>query len=321
MNRRLAVLGILLCILVGTAAAQQNTVTHPTGAYVQVNGAKLWYESEGRGEPLVLVAGGPGAAHYFHPFFSVLADTYRVICFDSFGRGKSDRAKSVTEYSFDRDVEDLEGLRRSLGLGKIVLLGHSYGGMVAQAYALKYPNAIAKLILADTFYDGEMWQVGNNDHTNSEIQSQFPEIWEKVQQLRAMGLHSGAEQHQKAYDIPAGLMYFHDASISENLPKDFLQINSDVYYQIAGEDADFFLGGDLMRLDFRTRLKELRMPILIIAGRYDRVAAPRFALDFRKYAPQTEFVMFERSGHMPFVEESQLFFDRMRKFLKQRSSY
>lgn len=69
-----------------------------------------------------------------------MASSVRVISFDAFGRGKSDRAKSASEYTFSRDVADIEGLRVALGLGKIALLGHSYGGMVAQAYALKYLN-------------------------------------------------------------------------------------------------------------------------------------------------------------------------------------
>ena len=177
-----AKLAILICVLLCSARALcqsgspkevVTTVKHPPGAYVEVNGAKLWYESEGSGEPLVLIAGGPGDAHYFHPFFSVLADSYRVISFDAFGRGRSDRAKSPDQYSFDRDVADVEELREALGLGRIALLGHSYGGMVAQAYALKYPESVKNLILVDTYYNAEMWQVANNDNTNYEIQNQI----------------------------------------------------------------------------------------------------------------------------------------------------
>jgi proline iminopeptidase len=107
-------------------------VAHPAGAYAQVNGAKLWYETEGQGEPLVLVAGGPGESHKeFDPFFSRLADRFQVIYFDPLGVGQSGRAKSRSEYTFAREVEDLEGLRKALGLSQINLLGHSFGGMVA----------------------------------------------------------------------------------------------------------------------------------------------------------------------------------------------
>jgi hypothetical protein len=123
----------------GHAAPSKLPGFHPPGDYAAVNGVKLWYESEGYGPALVLIAGGPGLSHsYFHPCFSVLATSFRIIYFDAFGTGKSDRAHDLHEYSFSRDVENLEGLRKALGLGKINVLGHSYGGMVAQAYALRW---------------------------------------------------------------------------------------------------------------------------------------------------------------------------------------
>jgi proline iminopeptidase len=313
--------GLAICQLPSREADNAAVVKHPPGAYVEVNGAKLWYESEGVGEPLVLIAGGPGAPHnIFHPFFSRLADRHRVIYFDAFGRGKSDRAKSANEYSFDRDVEDLEGLRKALGLRKWAVLGFSYGGMVAQAYALKYPGMVSHLILADTLYSAEMWQA-SNDNCNYEVQNQFPEIWAKVQQLRSMGLRSSAKEHQKAYDIPVGLLYFHDASLAERLPKETFYIDPDVYYAIAGEDADFLIGGDIAKLDFRARLKDSPMPMLIIAGRYDRGASlPRFAVQFTRYAPQARFVMLEHSGHFTFIEDPDGFFAAVRQFLEQGSS-
>jgi proline iminopeptidase len=314
----LSCLPFVICLIILTVTENAQTVPvklkHPPGNFVVVNGAKLWYESEGKGEPLLLIAGGPGSSHsYFHPFFTNLADSYRVIYFDSFGRGKSDRAKSMKEYTFDRDVEDVEGLRKALKLDKINLLGHSYGGMVAQAYALKYPNSIKKLILADTLYSGEMWQT-NNDNYNNEIRNQYPEVWEKVQQLRMQGFQSGTKEHQAAYQVPSGLLYFYDAS---NADRATFEQNNDVYYTIAGADADFLIGGDIAKLDFRTQLKNLKMPTLIIAGRFDRVSMPKYALEFKRYAPQAQFVMFEKSGHLPFVEETAKTMDILRGFLSK----
>ena len=98
------ILGCLLGVLLAVPCAQPIAavpVVHPHGDYVKVNGAKIWYESEGSGEPLLLIAGGPGFSHsYFHPYFSTLANSFRVIYFDAFGRGKSDRAKNPVEYTF-----------------------------------------------------------------------------------------------------------------------------------------------------------------------------------------------------------------------------
>ena len=148
-----------------------------------------------------------------------MADRYRVIYYDAFGVGKSDRAKARAEYSFARDVENLEGLRKALGLSKINILGQSYGGMVAQGYAVKYPAAVGHLILASTFYSGKMWQA-NNDNCNYEIRNQYPEVWEKLQKMRARGVRSSAPEHQKEYyGVPLGLFYFYDAAKAGALPK------------------------------------------------------------------------------------------------------
>src|SRR5215472_14400065 len=182
---------------------------HPPGDYVTVNGAKLWFETEGSGEPVVLISGGPGFSHsYFHPYFSVLANSYRVIYFDSCGRGKSDRAKEPGEYTFSRDVEDVEGLRKALGLKQISVLGHSYGGLVAIAYALRFPQSVQKLILIDTLFSAEMWQA-NNDNWNLQIKNQFPEVWDKLLAMRDQGVPSCTRKYQDVENqIPIGLFYF-----------------------------------------------------------------------------------------------------------------
>jgi len=146
--------------------------------------------------------------------------------------GKSDHAKSAKEYTFAREVEDLEGLRKALGLSQINLLGHSFGGMVAQAYALKYPQSVRRLLLADTFHGGKMWQA-NNDNVNYEIRNQYPELWEDLKRVRKQGFRSSSAEQLDVYRrIPAGLFYFHDASKAKLLPN--AEGNNQIYYAIAG---------------------------------------------------------------------------------------
>ncbi|HNR66615.1 MAG TPA: alpha/beta fold hydrolase [bacterium] len=304
----------VLCFPLSNCAltAPLSKATADSG-FVLVNGANLWYEIEGRGEPLLLIAGGPGSAHdVFSPHFSALADANRIIYFDAYGRGKSDRAKSPRGYAFARDVEDVEGIRKALNLGKINVLGHSYGGLVAQAYALRYPESVDKLILANTLFSGEMWQA-NNDNCNCEIRNQYPEVWERLQELRMQGYPSSAKEHQDVYaQVPIALFMFYDASNAGKLVQNF---NPDVYYSIVGEDADFLVGGDVASLDFRTQLKNLAMPTLILASRFDRVCLPRFSVQFKQYAPQAQFVMFETAGHFTFVEDPDNMFAIVRSFL------
>ena len=303
---------ILLFINQSICLAQANDT------FATINGEKIWYQVKGEGDPIVLIPGGPGDSHlYFTPWFDELAQKHKVIYFDAFGRGKSSRAKNKEEYSFQRDVDDLEGLRKALGFEKWSVLGHSYGGMVAQAYAIQHPGSVDKLILVDSFYDAGMWQE-NDNNSNYVMKTQCPEKWDELMKIREAGYRSSSPEHIKVYKIPSGLLYWYNPENAAKVRHDSLSWNTDVYYQIVGVDGDFIIGGDIGKLDFRRDLKNLNMPILITAGRYDRISDPRFALKYKLYAPQAEFVMFEKSGHNPYVEENDKFFKVLEDFLNAK---
>ena len=86
---------------------------------------------------------------------------------------------------------------------------------------------------------------------------------------------------------------------------------------MVGKDGDFIVGSDIGNFDFRKQLKDLKMPVLILAGRYDRVAVPWMQVKYKQYCPQAKFVMFERSGHNPQVEEKAKDFEEIKAFLKK----
>jgi len=305
---------IVLALFGANASAQPSA--EPQGRFVVVNGHRLWYRTAGEGSPLLLIPGGPGSSHaYFYPGMERLADSFQVIYFDPFGRGKSDRAKHPGEYSLHRDIDDVEGLRKALGLGKIAVYGHSYGGVVAQGYALRYPQSLSRLILANTCHSAEMWQQGANENWNREIQNQYPEVWAELEQLRAKGAVSCDPTYQKIQGrVPLlSLLYFYDPSKSDLA----VDTNSDVFCQIAGPDAGIVLGGDLAAVDFREQLRSIQVPTLVLAGRFDRVGIPRYEVQFKTLMPQARFVMFEKSGHMPFLEESEQHDSVVRAFLRK----
>ena len=318
--KKYAVLILLLAFILFKSQGQQ-TPKEPPGKFVTVNGHRIWYLAFGKGAPLLFIAGGPGLAHYFWPDMNQFSDSFQVIYFDAFGRGASDRAKDPSEYSFQHDVDEVEGLRVALGLGKINVYGHSYGGIVAQGYALKYPNSISHLILANTIYSAEMWQKGNNDTWNDQIQKQLPELAQQLDSLRQKGYLSTDSAYQAIEGkMPIGMFYYYNPenardSLYSSPPNAF---NLEVYKRIAGPDADVIIGGDIANLDFRSRLKEIKVPVLILAGRYDRVAIPKYALQFKTFMPQAKFVMFEKSGHLPYREEPSLHAKILRDFLNNR---
>ncbi len=291
------------------------------GKYYNVNGARLYTVTVGKGAPLVIIPGGPGSSHIGYRIMDSLAvnSNIRVVYFDAFGRGQSDTAKNVKEYSLERDIEDLEGLRKAMGLDKISLYGHSYGSLVAQGYALKYGQHTSHLIIANGFHSFLMWQE-NDDNSNHEIKTNYPEVWDTLMKIREQGMVSSDALHQEIYGrVPYGFLYAYNPTNfirrrSQPYPNVF---NSALYYQMVGRDGDFIVGNDIGNFDFRKDLKSLTMPVLIIAGRYDRVAVPRMQIKFKEYCPQAQFVMFEKSGHNPQVEEQPATFKLVRDFLEK----
>jgi proline iminopeptidase len=297
--------------------AQKYPNSLTDGKYVTVNGAKLWVVLVGKGDPLVIIPGGPGEAHYPYRDFDTLAKDNLIVYFDAFGRGKSDTAKDVREYTLARDIDDIEGLRIALHFDRINVLGHSYGGVVAQGYALKYPSHVSHLILANTFHSYLMWQE-NDDNSNHEIKTNYPEIWDSLVKIREAGAVSSDPVHQKLYsEVPYGFLYAYN-------PNNFIKRNSTpypnlfnykLYYQMVGRDGDFIVGSDIGSFDYRKKLKDLKMPVLIYGGRYDRVAVPSMMIKYKEYCPQAQFVMFEKSGHNPQVEEPEKLFPIIEKIL------
>lgn len=292
--------------------------SHTDGKYYLVNGAKLWTVSFGKGDPLFFIAGGPGGTHYGLRSFDSLSTTNTLVYYDGVGRGKSDTAKSINDYTLERDIDDLEGLRKAMGFERISILGHSYGGLVAQGYAIKYSNKVKHLIIANSFHSFVMWQA-NDDNSNHEIKTNYPEVWSELMKVREQGAISSDAIHQEIYGrVPYGFLYAYNpdkfkARGGKPYPNSF---NARLYYQMVGKDGDFIVGSDVGNFDFRKQLKDLKMPILIIGGRYDRVAVPSMMIKYKDYCPQAKYVMFENSGHNPQVEQPSEEFALIREFLK-----
>lgn len=271
--------------------------------YVKVNDAYLWYQIIGSGEPIVFIAGGPGFSHvYLKPHFSPLSRKFKLIYYDAVGRGRSENVIEK-EYSIERDVADLEGLREALDIEEWHVYGHSYGGIVAQQYTLSYPEHVKSLILSNTMHSGDMWQHGCDNFYN-EIKNQYPEAWQDIQKTANDNRRLMFPEVPNVSVPTMPLIYFYDVSNLKKLRTDSVPWNDDVYYSIVGRDI-LTLRKELKNLDFRPQLNKLTMPILVLAGRFDRMALPRYQIQYTDYVPQAEIHFFEQSGHFPFLEESQ----------------
>ncbi len=315
-NITLTLLILIFIIQLSFAQDEESIFEKYIPTYYKIDGYNINIETLGEGDPIIFIAGGPGNSHdYMQGNFGQYYKTNKVIFIDFLGRGLSEDAKDISEYSVDGDVELLEEIRKILNLDKISIVGHSYGTVPAQAYAIKYPRHLDKMVLINGFHSGEMWQA-NCDSYNHYAKTHFPELWGKVDSLRSLGYVSSDSVFSKLYgSFPVKYVYYHNTKLNQNVPKlKFRGMNTDVYYAIIGRDADFFVGGSMIELDFRRRLKDITAKTLIIAGRYDGVSTPEYAIQYKRFMPQAKFVMFEQSGHNPYLEEPEKFYNLFEDF-------
>ena len=126
---------------------------------IPVKGGKIYCHVIGSGEPIVIVHGGPGMEHtYFLPQLNSLANKYRLIFYDQRGSGRSPVDVDPSTMTMDQFVDDLDSIRSFFKMDKMNLMGHSFGGLIAMRYAVKFPDHLNRLILMNTTPQSSYWR-------------------------------------------------------------------------------------------------------------------------------------------------------------------
>ena len=263
-----------------------------------VNGTELFVETIGSGPALVLMHGGLGLDHgAFRPYFDQLADEATIIYYDHRGNGRSQRLDDyANELTFDQMVADLVGLLDILGLEKATLLGHSYGGFIAQSVAVAHADRLTGLVLVDTVpaFDYQPAPTGTDE------------------QLAAFGeLFSGPVADDATWArlwSTVWPLYFNRYD-----PQVAARIHGDTHYVGDAWNTAAGLLGAFNTLD---ELPGIDVPTLAVAGRHDFITPPEpGAVRLQQLMPNAELAVFDNSGHYPFIEEEATFFTRLRTFL------
>jgi proline iminopeptidase len=287
-----------------------------TNGFITSSGLKLYYEIEGEGSPLILLNGGPGFSHEYLQPLRALASDARLIFFDQRGTGQSDKA-NPQNYTIEANVEDVEQLRRELQLESCILFGHSWGGMLAQAYVLAYPAHVSKLILADTFSS-----VADVNTTLMRMRSAVPksiqEIYDRYEQE---GLYKDRDRYLDEYQAALDIAY-EPVNLSvpapESLQDMFSKIAYDVYRAMWGEETEFKVTGTLAQFDVTDQLHTIRIPTLVIVGSSD-MPTVAMAQQTAQSIPNARLEVFEHSRHFPFIEEPDKFFRVIQEFIQDKS--
>jgi proline iminopeptidase len=294
--------------------------------FVDANGVMIYYMTLGRGEPLMIVHGGPGASHdYFLPYLLPLARHNKVIFIDERGSGKSEKLEDPAGYTVENMVEDVEAVRQALGLGKISLLGHSYGGVLAQAYALKYQRNLSHLILGSTFCS-----TAALNQVFVRMKENMPdELRQRIDSLEAQGLFGHGKDYQKnrytnEYMIAAwGEGYFPYLYQNHPDPNDDPTATGntswDLYREMWGEHGEFIVDGNLKSVEYTDRLSTIKVPTLILVGDHDE-SDPSMSKVMNQKIAESKLVIFPKSGHMTFVDQPGMFMKAMEEFLHSKQN-
>ncbi|KGM31395.1 alpha/beta fold hydrolase [Inquilinus limosus] len=271
--------------------------------FATIRDTAIWFDIDGAGlvpeggamreRPTgFLIHGGPGSDHSgFKPSMSPLAQQMQLVYFDHRGQGRSARGDPA-RYTLDENVEDMEALRRHLGLGPIASIGTSYGGMVAMAHAARYPQAVSHLVLIVTAAHAGFHERARQilrERGNAEQIAAGEMLW-------AGGFRSEADLER--YYEAMGPLYSRRYDAAAAAATRGRAIHSpDAINRAFGPD------GFLRKLDLRPELARITAPTLILAGRHDWICPPEFSEEIHRLIPGSTLRIFEDSSHSIRVDE------------------
>jgi len=279
----------------------------------KIRDTEIYFDIEGMGlvpdgrimreKPVAFVIhGGPGGDHSsFKPVMSPLAERMQLVYFDHRGQGRSARGDPA-KYTLDENVEDMEALRRHLGLGPIVSIGTSYGGMVALAHAVRHPASVSHLIAVVTAAHGGFIKRAQEilaERGTPEQREVSEPVWQGAIMDRAQMQRFYAvlgPLYSRRYD-PAAAALGHERTLHEPEP------------------LNRAFGGFLRDLDLRPELGRITAPTLVIAGRHDWICPPEFSEEIARLVPRAELRIFENSSHSVRADEPQALLDAIAGFV------
>jgi len=281
-----------------------------TEGYVPFRGYRTWYQvvgdipAAGPKLPLLVVHGGPGFPHDYLGDLARLSDAGRpVVFYDQLGCGKSEHPDDPGLWVMDTFVEELATVRAALGLDRVHLLGHSWGGWLALEYALSKPGGLASLVLASTCASIPAFGAETR-----RLKQSLPRQTQGI-----LDRHEAAGTTDDPEYLAAALGYYTQwvcrlDPFPEHVLHSFLNLSDDVYQTMQGPEWN--VTGNLKDWDVTARLGEISLPVLVTSGRYDEMT-PMLVGPLVTGIEGAEHVVFQESSHMAMAEEP----DRYREVL------
>jgi len=278
-----------LLFLGGTAVAQRAVTSTGMISTPDVDLAYETFGSASQATPVIVANGGPGLSHIYmlqNDVWTRLSHNRQIVFYDQRGTGKSKRVSPDVPFGMDAQVADMEAVRAKFGLQKFDLVGDSYGGLLAMAYAAAHPEHIEKLILSDSA--APAWK-----DIVRVLPDVFPDVLEQItaREKSATGTDAADQRIRDHF-----LMLFYSEANRDAYLAGVKDLESVPQVSAAVQKAT-------RSLDLTPELPKFKFPTMVITGRYDMNVTPLTAWNIYKAIPGAKFVVFEKSGHLPSYEE------------------
>jgi proline iminopeptidase len=306
------VVGLLAAACTNPAPMSAPPRPRPQEEFIGVEGGRIWYHvvGDGPGIPLLLVHGGPGGRSCYMAALKWLGSERRVIFYDQLGTGRSDRPTDTTLWQLPRFVAEIDAIRQVLQLREVYLYGHSWGGAVVAEYLLTRPHSgVRAAILASPLLSTRRWLADARL-----LRAQLPSELQRV-----LSAHEAAG----TFDAPeylAATDSFYARFLTRRTPPvrhpecEGVRENAQIYRQMWGP-TEFYVTGNLRGYDRTSRLHELRLPVLLLAGEYDE-ARPETIREFAGLIPGARFQLVEGAAHSITLDQPEQVVSLVRDFLR-----
>jgi proline iminopeptidase len=274
---------------------------------------KVWTKRLGSGAIKVLVLhGGPGFSHeYLEALESFLPQAgIEMYYYDQLGCNNSDQPDDPSLWTLARYVEEVEEVRRGLGLNQFVLFGHSWGGILALEYALKYQDHLGGLVISNmaasiaAFLTRVAWW-----------KEQLPPAAEaRINELEATESYEDGEYDKIMMEAVYPRMLCRTRPWPEPLTRALRHVNEKIYVQMQGH-SEFLVTGNLKGWDRWDRLREIKVKALTIGSKFDEMD-PNDMQRMAALMPNAQYGYCPNGSHLCFFDDQEIYFRHLLGFLK-----
>ena len=276
---------------------------------LSVTGGKIWYNVSGTGKgiPVVLLHGGPGASSYCMKPFEELGNDRQIVRYDQLGGGKSMVVNDTTLFTIKHFVLELDSLRKHFGINKWNVLGHSWGTILALEYYKAFPERVASL----TFASACFYIPAYANHAKQLLKTLPDSLQNAIVKAEA-----GGKYEDPLYLTAIGQftdLYLVRKPIKADFDSTLATSNPNIYYYMQGP-SEFTITGTLKNYNATSALSTIKVPTLFTVGEFDEVG-PELVKSFADKVTGSRYVEFPNCAHITMWDAREENLKIVREFL------